>query len=309
MPIYLPIAEMPIDMFFLLGIGAAVGFVSGLFGVGGGFLLTPLLVFAGVPSAVAVGSVSAQVAASSASGALSYWRRGAVDGRLALILLASGMVGSGVGAWVFALLRRIGQLDLFIALSYAILLGGIGAYMLVESVGAIRARRRGEEPPARRPRPRGAGRRMPFRMFFPKSRMVVSAVPIVVLGVVIGFFGTMLGIGGGFLIVPALIYLLRVPIGLVVGTSLVQMVATMAFATFLQAAGNHTVDVVLAFVLMIGGVGGAQFGASLGRRLRGEQLRVLLALLILAVGLRFVADLVLTPADVWSVARVIGGAP
>lgn len=310
MQLYLPIAEWPVNMFVVFGLGAAVGFISGMFGVGGGFLLTPLLVFSGISPAVAVATVSAQVVASSTSGVLSYWRRKAIDWKLATWLLVGGMTGSGIGVLVFAQLRRVGQLDLVIGLCYVVLLGFIGSFMLWESVGVLLASRADQPPSPRKLRQHGWVHSLPFPVRFPRSRLVISAIPVLVLGLAIGFFGTLLGIGGGFLIVPALIYLIKVPPSVVVGTSLVQMVATMAFATFLQAATNHTVDIVLGFLLMVGGVIGAQFGAQIGQRLRGEQLRALLGLLILAVGIRFAYELVGTPSELYSLDRqAIGGAP
>jgi uncharacterized membrane protein YfcA len=308
MQLYLPIAEWPVNMFMIFGVGGAVGFISGMFGVGGGFLLTPLLVFSGISPAVAVGSVSAQVAASSTSGALSYWRRKLIDWKLAAFLLVGGMLGSVVGVQTFALLRRVGQLDLVIGLCYVVFLGFVGAFMTWESLGAILAARRNEVPKPAKQRQHGLLQTLPFKVRFPRSRLVLSAIPVLGLGLGIGFLGTLLGIGGGFLIVPALIYLLRVPSNLVVGTSLVQMVVTMSFTTFLQAANNHTVDIVLAFILMIGGVIGAQFGAQIGQRLKGEQLRALLGLLILAVGIRFAIELVATPLDRYSLSLVLGTA-
>lgn len=308
MQLYLPIAEWPVNMFVVFGLGAAVGFISGMFGVGGGFLLTPLLVFSGISPAVAVATVSAQVAASSTSGALSYWRRKAIDWKLAAWLLLGGLVGSAIGVEVFALLRRIGQLDLVIGLCYVVLLGFIGSFMLWESVGVLLARRTDQPVVPQKLRQHGWMHGLPFPIRFPRSRLVISAIPVLTLGLGIGFLGTLLGIGGGFLIVPALIYLLKVPPSVVVGTSLVQMVATMAFATFLQAATNHTVDIVLGLLLMVGGVIGAQFGAQIGQRLRGEQLRALLALLILAVGIRFAYELVATPNELYSLdLHAIGG--
>ncbi|NLH79236.1 MAG: sulfite exporter TauE/SafE family protein [Phyllobacteriaceae bacterium] len=307
MQLYLPIAEWPVNMFMIFGVGGAVGFISGMFGVGGGFLLTPLLVFYGISPAVAVASVSAQVAASSTSGALSYWRRRLIDWKLATFLLAGGMIGSAFGVEVFALLRRVGQLDLVIGACYVVFLGFVGIFMTWESIGTILAARRGVPPPPPKPRRHGMMQTLPFQVRFHRSRLVVSAIPVVALGLGIGFLGTLLGIGGGFMIVPALIYLLKVPANLVVGTSLVQMVVTMAFATFLQSATNHTVDIVLAFLLMIGGVIGAQFGAQIGQRLKGEQLRALLGLLILAVGIRFAIELVVTPADRYSISIPVGG--
>lgn len=310
MQLYLPIAEWPVNMFLVFGVGGAVGFISGMFGVGGGFLLTPLLVFSGVSPAVAVASVSAQVVASSTSGALSYWRRKAIDWKLAVFLLVSGMAGSAIGVATFAALRRVGQLDLVISVCYVVLLGFLGSFMTWEAIGALWSSRRQDVAAPKKLRQHGWIHGLPLQVRFPRSRLAISAIPVIVLGMGIGFFGSLLGIGGGFLIVPAMIYLLKVPSSLVVGTSLVQMVATMSFATFLQAATNQTVDIVLAFLLMVGGVIGAQFGAQIGQRLRGEQLRALLGLLILAVGIRFAVELVMPPGDVYSLDRhAVGGRP
>ncbi|MDK9697286.1 MAG: sulfite exporter TauE/SafE family protein [Siculibacillus sp.] len=309
MLLYLPVAEWPVNMFVIFGLGAAVGFISGMFGVGGGFLLTPLLVFSGISPAVAVATVSAQVVASSTSGALSYWRRKSIDWKMAGYLLVGGMLGSWIGVQVFALLRTIGQLDLVVGLCYVVFLGFIGGFMVVESIGALFAARSAEKRSPKKLREHNWIHGLPFRVRFPRSRLVISAIPVLLLGTGIGFLGTLLGIGGGFLIVPAMIYLLKVPANVVVGTSLVQMVVTMSFATFLQAAQNHTVDIVLGLLLMVGGVIGAQFGAQIGQRLRGEQLRALLGLLILSVGLRFAYDLVVTPAARYTVAVQVGGAP
>jgi uncharacterized membrane protein YfcA len=309
MLLYLPVAEWPVNMFVIFGLGAAVGFISGMFGVGGGFLLTPLLVFSGISPSVAVATVSAQVVASSTSGAISYWRRKAIDWKLAGYLLVGGMIGSWVGVRVFAVLRTVGQLDLVVGLCYVVFLGFIGGFMVIESVGALFAARSGEIGPPKKLREHNWIHGLPLRVRFPRSRLVISAIPVVVLGTGIGFLGTLLGIGGGFLIVPAMIYLLKVPAAVVVGTSLVQMVVTMSFTTFLQAAQNHTVDIVLGLLLMVGGVIGAQFGVQIGQRLRGEQLRALLGLLILSVGLRFAYDLVVTPMARYTVTVQVGGAP
>ncbi|WP_333825619.1 sulfite exporter TauE/SafE family protein [Pinisolibacter sp.] len=309
MLLYLPVAEWPVNMFVIFGLGGAVGFISGMFGVGGGFLLTPLLVFSGISPAVAVATVSAQVVASSTSGALSYWRRRAIDWKMAGYLLVGGMVGSWVGVRVFAQLRSLGQLDLVVGLCYVVFLGFIGGFMTFESIGAMFAARSKTPQPPKKLRAHNWIHGLPFRVRFPRSRLVISAIPVILLGTGIGFLGTLLGIGGGFLIVPAMIYLLKVPANVVVGTSLVQMVATMSFSTFLQAAQNHTVDIVLGFLLMVGGVIGAQFGVQIGQRLRGEQLRALLGLLILAVGLRFAYELVVTPGERYTVAVQVGGVP
>ena len=307
MLLYLPIAELPVNIFVLFGMGAAVGFLSGMFGVGGGFLLTPLLVFSGISPAVAVASVSSQLVASSASGTLTYWRKKSIDWKLAAVLVVGGLAGSLLGVMVFGRLRQLGQLDLVIGICYVVFLGAVGALMLIEAIGAIWRLKRTAPPPLKKLRQHGWVHKLPFKLRFQKSRLYISAVPVVALGTVIGFLGTLLGIGGGFLIVPALIYLLKVPTNVVIGTSLVQMVATMAFATVLQAVTNHTVDIVLAMILMVGGVIGAQFGAQVGMRLRGEHLRALLGLLILSVGVRFLIDLVITPSELFSFHTIAGG--
>ncbi len=307
MQIYLPIAELPINMFMILGMGAAVGFLSGLFGIGGGFLLTPLLIFTGISPAVAVATVTAQVVASSSSGALTYWRRKSIDFKLAGVLLAGGVVGSAIGVWLFALLRQMGQLDLVISISYVTFLSLIGGLMLVESIRAILRARAGQTIALRRPGQHNWIHGLPFKMRFRRSRLYISVIPIAVLGLLIGFLGSVLGIGGGFIMVPALIYLLRVPTNVVIGTSLVQILFTMAAATILHAMTNHSVDAVLGLMLMIGGVMGAQFGAQMGQKLRGEQLRALLALVVLAVGVRFAVDLIIMPDELFSLSIQVGG--
>ena len=306
MELYLPIAEMPMNVFILLGMGAAVGFLSGMFGVGGGFLLTPLLIFSGITPAVAVATVSSQIVASSASGTLVYLRKKAIDLKLGGYLLVSGMAGSFVGVWLYTLLRALGQLDLVISLAYVTFLGTIGALMLTEALRAIAAQRAGRPLPVRRPGHHGLVHRLPFKVRFKRSKLYISAIPVVALGVSIGFLGALLGIGGGFIMVPALIYLLKVPTTIVIGTTLMQTLGTMAFATVMQSATNQTVDVVLGLCLMIGGVIGAQFGAQVGQRLRGETLRALLGLLVLSVGLRFAVDLVATPEEFYSISSPAG---
>ena len=309
MLIYLPIAEMPVNMLIVLGMGGAVGFLSGLFGVGGGFLLTPLLIFSGIPPVVAVATVAPQIVASSASAALSYWRRRMIDFKLATVLLTAGILGSGLGVLVFNALRAGGQLDLIVSLCYVTFLGLIGGLMLNESVRAMINARRGRPTPLRRPGQHNWVHGLPFKMRFKKSRLYVSVIPIIVLGVFIGFLGTLLGIGGGFILVPALIYLLRVPTNVVIGTSLIQILATMAVATVLHAASDQSVDVILALILMVGGVIGAQFGARIGLSIRGDQLRALLGLLVIAVAVRFLAGLVATPVEPYALAQIIGAGP
>ena len=309
MLIYLPIAELSVNMFIIFGMGAAVGFLSGLFGVGGGFLLTPLLIFSGVPPVVSVATVASQIVASSASAALSYWRRKMIDMRLATVLSLAGIVGTLIGVFVFNLLHDLGQLDLIVAISYVTFLGTVGGLMLTESVRAIINARAGRPAPIRRPGHHIWIHRLPLKMRFKRSRLYVSAIPVVGLGVGIGFLGALLGIGGGFIMVPALIYLLRVPTNLVIGTSLVQIVATMSVATILHALTNNSVDAVLAIILMVGGVIGAQFGARIGQNIRGDQLRVLLALLVLAVALRFFTGLVGEPDERYALSLLSGAAP
>ena len=303
MEIYLPIAEMPVNVFLILAMGIAVGFVSGLFGIGGGFLMTPLLIFTGIPPAVAVASVSTHIAASSFSGAISFWRRRALDPALAMMLLTGGIIGTFGGVWVFSLLRRIGQLDITIGLSYVVLLGIVGALMVFESARAIVRAHQGRPVELRRGGSHTWVHGLPFKLRFKVSKIYVSAIPVVGIGFVIGFIGALMGIGGGFLLVPLLIYVLRVPTNIVIGTSMVLTLCTMASATVMHAATNHLVDAVLALILMVGGVTGAQFGARAGQKIRGEQLRLLLGLLVLAVGLRFAYDLVARPQDLYSIRR------
>jgi hypothetical protein len=303
--LYLPIAELTVNMFLFLGMGGAVGFISGMFGVGGGFLLTPLLIFTGIPPAVAVASVTPQIVASSASAALSYWSRRLIDEKMTLLLAAGGSGGSALGVLVFRALRSVGQLDLIIALAYVVFLGFIGTIMLRESVRALLRSRSGRA--ALVPGHHNWIHGLPFKMRFRRSKLYVSVLPIVVLGSGIGFLGSILGLGGGFIMVPALIYLLRVPTNVVIGTSLAYTLITMAVATVLQASANKTVDIMLALVLMVGGVIGAQFGARVGQALRGEQLRALLAALVLMVALRVLFGLFSAPENAYSL-RVLGGA-
>ena len=301
MQIYLPIADIPVNIFLLLAMGAAVGFVSGMFGIGGGFLMTPLLIFVGITPAVAVASVSSHIAASSFSGALSYWRRRAIDPSLALVLMIGGTLGTALGVSTFTLLRSLGQLDLMIALSYVALLKSVGVVMFWEGLRAIMRARQGALPTVRRPGSHVWIHGLPLKMRFKRSKIYVSVIPVIGIGLLIGFLGAVMGIGGGFILVPLLIYILRVPTSTVIGTSMVLTLATMMIATMLHAVSNHLVDAVLALILMVGGVTGAQFGARAGQMIRGEQLRLLLGLLILAVGIRFAVELVIRPADLFTI--------
>ena len=299
MQIYLPIAELSVNVFILLGLGGGVGVLSGLFGVGGGFLMTPLLIFIGIPPAVAVATEANQIVASSVSGVLAHWKRGNVDVKMGSLLLIGGIVGSTVGVWLFKLLRELGQVDLFVSLAYVVFLGAIGGLMFVESTRSILR--------SRRP---GARRRklhqhtwmhgLPFKMRFRKSKLYISAILPLTVGLFVGVLSAMMGVGGGFVMVPAMIYLLGMPTAVVVGTSLFQIIFVTANATILQASINQTVDVVLALLLLVGGVIGAQVGAIFGSRLPGEKLRVLLALMVLGVCAWLLVGLIATPDDLFS---------
>ncbi|MDO1580932.1 sulfite exporter TauE/SafE family protein [Rhizobium oryzicola] len=305
MTVYLPIAELSVNIFIILGMGAAVGFLSGMFGVGGGFLITPLLIFYNVPPVVAVATGANQVVASSVSGAITHFRRGTLDVKLGTVLLMGGLAGASVGIWIFSWLRRIGQLDLIISILYVVFLGTIGGLMLAESLRAMRRAARNEALPLKRPGQHNWVHRLPLKMRFKKSKIYLSAIPVVGLGFAIGILTSVMGVGGGFIMVPAMIYLLRIPTNVVVGTSLFQIIFVTAYTTMVQAATNYSVDIVLATFLMVAGVIGAQYGVRVGQKLRGEQLRALLGLLVLAVGLRLALDLVLTPDDIYSIA--VGG--
>ena len=299
MQIYLPVAELSVDVFLLLGMGAGVGVLSGLFGVGGGFLMTPLLIFIGIPPPVAVASEANQLVATSVSGVLAHWRRGGVDFKMGLVLLAGGVLGSGLGVWLFKLLRGLGQIDLAISLCYVVFLGIVGALMMTESLRALLRKRRGV---ARR----GKLHRhmwihgLPLKMRFQKSRLYISAVMPFLIGLLVGLLAAIMGVGGGFIMVPAMIYLLGMPTSMVAGTSLFQILFVVSTVTLLQSAANQTVDVILALLLLAGSVVGVQVGTRLGARLPGEQFRVLLAALVLAVCLKLLFDLVTPPDDLFS---------
>ncbi|MCB2106471.1 MAG: sulfite exporter TauE/SafE family protein [Rhodobacteraceae bacterium] len=302
MQIYLPIAEMSVNAFLILGMGGAVGLLSGMFGVGGGFLMTPLLIFVGVPPAVAVGTEANQIVASSVSGVFAHMRRGNVDLKMGAVLTVGGFLGSGIGVWVFSILRGLGQIELAISLSYVIFLGIIGALMLWESLPGVISRRKNA--PSLSPNARGAGRHtwihgLPFKMRFTRSRLYISAVVPFGIGFVVGVLAAIMGVGGGFIMVPAMIYLIGMPTQVVIGTSLFQIIFVTANTTFLQATINQTVDVILAILLLIGAVIGAQIGARIASRMKSVQLRSLLALIVLGVALRLAFDLVATPGDLF----------
>ncbi|ABA78361.1 TSUP family transporter [Rhodobacter sphaeroides] len=299
MQLYLPIAEVSVNIFLLLGLGGIVGFMSGMFGVGGGFLITPLLFFIGIPPAVAVATGANQVVASSVSGVLAQLKRKTVDFRMGLVLLAGGVAGSAFGVAVFARLNTLGQVDLFVQLSYVLFLGLVGALMLQESVRALRRARR-PDAPVKRARQHGWAHKMPFKMKFRASGLYISVIPPLMVGAFVGFLAAIMGAGGGFIMVPAMIYLLGMPTKIVIGTSLFQIIFVTAFTTVMHAVTSQTVDMALAFLLIVGGVVGAQIGARIGVRLRAEQLRILLSLLVLAVCGKIAADLLIRPNELYS---------
>ena len=280
MQIYLPIAEMSVNIFLILGMGGGVGFLSGLFGVGGGFLMTPLLIFIGIPPAVAVATEANQIVASSVSGVLAHWRRGNVDFKMGVLLLIGGVIGSTFGGWLFTFLKGLGQIDLVIKLN------------------AIRQRNKRKP---KRSHSHNWMHGLPFKMRFRKSRLYISAVLPILIGIVVGILSAIMGVGGGFVMVPAMIYLLGMPTAVVVGTSLFQIIFVTANVTVLQSVSNQTVDIVLALLLLIGGVIGAQIGARFGSRMQGEHLRSLLALIVIMVCLKLTFDLVVTPSDIYSI--------
>jgi hypothetical protein len=302
MEIYLPIAEMSVQWIVILGMGLGVGFLSGLFGVGGGFLLTPLLVFYGIPSGVAVATTLSHITASSISGAVAQWKKRAIDFKMAGVMMLGGMAGTGVGVWLFAIMRRAGQMDLVVSLTYVPMLGIIGGIMLNESLKTLRAQRSGNAPARIYPVNHVWIHGLPLKARFRQSRLYISIIPPLVIGFLVGAMSAVMGIGGGFIIVPAMIYLLRMPTNVVIGTSLVQIIGVAIVTTMLQATSNYAVDIVLAAILVVGGVVGAQFGVRAGAKLRGEQIRLLLALLVLAVALRLLWGLVVRPADFYSIA-------
>lgn len=303
MLVYLPIAEVSVNAFLLLGLGGLVGVLSGMFGVGGGFLMTPLLFFIGIPPAVAVATEANQIVASSFSGVLAHVRRKTVDFRMGTVLLVGGLIGAALGVVVFNYLKSLGQVDLLVRLCYVVFLGVIGGMMFFESLRAIRHTRSGK-PPRRKKHNWIHG--LPLKMRFRTSGLYISVIPPVLVGVVVGILAAIMGVGGGFIMVPAMIYLLGMPTKVVVGTSLFQIIFVTAFTTLLHATTNFTVDIVLAVLLLVGGVIGAQIGTSIGTKMKAEQLRILLAIMVLAVCAKLGLDLLLTPAELYSIGDAEG---
>ncbi|MBU2999622.1 sulfite exporter TauE/SafE family protein [Roseovarius nubinhibens] len=299
MQIYLPIAEVSVNAFLLLGLGGIVGILSGMFGVGGGFLMTPLLFFIGIPPAVAVATEANQIVASSFSGVLAHFRRKTVDLRMGTVLLVGGLCGAAVGVVLFNYLKSMGQVDLLVKLCYVVFLGIIGGMMFFESLRAIRKSRAGGPPPKRKKHT--FIHKMPFKMRFRTSGLYISVIPPLIVGVCVGILAAIMGVGGGFIMVPAMIYLLGMPTKVVVGTSLFQIIFVTAFTTLLHATTNYTVDIALAVLLLVGGVIGAQIGTRIGTKLKAEQLRILLAIMVLAVCFKLALDLLIEPSELYSI--------
>jgi len=299
MQIYLPIAEVSVNIFLLLGLGGLVGVLSGMFGVGGGFLMTPLLFMIGIPPAVAVATEANQIVASSFSGVLAHLKRKTVDIKMGIVLLIGGLVGATIGVWVFKYLKSIGQVELLVTISYVVFLGLIGSLMFVESLNAIRKSKK----PGARPRKKRHNwiHGLPFKMRFRTSGLYISVIPPLLVGLSVGILAAIMGVGGGFIMVPAMIYLLGMPTKVVVGTSLFQIIFVTAFTTLSHATQTFTVDAVLAVILLTGGVIGAQIGARIGVKLKAEQLRILLAIMVLAMSFKLATDLLLMPSELYSI--------
>ena len=304
MQIYLPIAEVSVNAFLLLGLGGMVGVLSGMFGVGGGFLMTPLLFFIGIPPAVAVATEANQIVASSFSGVLAHLKRKTVDLRMGTVLLIGGLIGSALGVQIFNTLKALGQVDLLVKLTYVVFLGIIGSLMFVESLNAMRRSKKANAAPKRKKH--NWVHNLPFKMKFRVSGLYISVIPPLMVGVFVGILAAIMGVGGGFVMVPAMIYLLGMPTKVVVGTSLFQIIFVTGFTTLLHATTNYTVDMALAVLLLVGGVIGAQIGTRIGVYLKAEQLRVLLALMVLGVCGKLALDLLLMPSELYSID--LGGA-
>ncbi|MBT5296001.1 MAG: sulfite exporter TauE/SafE family protein [Octadecabacter sp.] len=304
MQVYLPIAEVSVNAFLLLGLGGIVGILSGMFGVGGGFLMTPLLFFIGIPPAVAVATEAVQIVASSFSGVLAHLRRKSVDLRMGTVLLIGGLFGAALGVLLFNYLKSLGQVDLLVKLCYVVFLGVIGGLMFVESWRAIRRSKVVGGPPLRKKH--GWVHALPFKLKFRVSGLYISVIPPLIVGLLVGILAAIMGVGGGFIMVPAMIYLLGMPTKVVIGTSLFQIIFVTAFTTMLHATTNFTVDIVLAVLLLVGGVIGAQVGARIGVKMKAEQLRILLAIMVLVVCGKLALDLLLVPSELYSLGAAQG---
>ena len=300
MQIYLPIAEVSVNIYLLLIMGSFVGFLSGMFGVGGGFLMTPLLIFVGIPPSVAVATEINQILASAVSGGIVHWMRRTIDVKMGIVLVIGGLIGSYIGVTVFTFLHHIGQIDLVISICYILFLGVIGILMLAESLKALYVIRKKKLISPNRSGQHSWFHGLPLKMRFRTSHLYISIIPPIVIGIIVGLLAAIMGVGGGFIMIPAMIYILRMPTDVVIGTSLFQIIFVTAVASVLHSVENQSVDLILALILLIGGVTGAQFGVRVGQKLYAEQLRAFLAMLVLCVCCIVVVNLVMTPENLYS---------
>lgn len=306
MQIYLPIAEIPVNILVILAFGFLTGVLAGIFGIGGGFLATPLLMFIGISPAIAVATSANQITASSVSGLLTHLKRSAVDIKMGLILLIGGLVGSAIGIWIFSILQSLGQIDLTVSLVYVIFLGTIGSLMLVESTRVI-LEKKFDFTFAKKNKIGFVARmvkkanKLPFKIYFPKSQIRTSLLLPLILGLLVGILVSIMGIGGGFIMIPVMVYILRMPSNVIVGTSLFQITFIAGNVTFWQAYTNHNVDVVLAFLMIIGSVIGAQIGSRIGYKINADSLRSLLAIMILAVCIKMTLNLFVDPLSIYNI--------
>ena len=303
MSIYLPIAELSVNIFLLLSLGGVVGFLSGMFGLGGGFLMTPILIFMGIPTNVAVATSANQIVASSISGTIGYWRQGLVDFKMGGVLLIGSFFGSILGVWIFSKLVALGQIDTVISILYFSLLTSIGLIMLIESSQVIRDRVR-RKTVKRKIHYHNWAHKLPFKMKFYKSKLYISAIPPIIIGFVIGILSATMGIGGTFILIPAMIYFLGMPTSKVIGTSLFQIIFVTALVTLLHATTTFAVDAVLAFFLIIASVIGAQLGVLAANKLRGEEIRALLAIIVLGVATKIALDLLVEPSEIFNISVI-----
>ena len=301
MQIYLPIAEISVNILLLIGLGGIVGILSGMFGVGGGFLMTPFLFFIGIPPAVAVASEANQILGASFSGAIAHFRRKNVDIKMGFLLILGGIIGSIFGVELFRIFKNLGQLELIIKVCYVLFLGIIGIIMFFESLRALNYKSKNIK--VRKTRHHSWVQGLPLKMRFRTSNLYISSIPAVFIGFFVGILASIMGIGGGFIIVPAMIYILGMPTKVVVGTSLFQIIFVTGVTTYLHAVKNFSVDIILSFLLLVGGVIGAQFGVRIGLKLKAEQLRILLAILVLAMCLKITLELFITPVEIFTLVR------
>tara|TARA_Y100001970_G_scaffold292079_1_gene431837 strand:+ start:1137 stop:2051 length:915 start_codon:yes stop_codon:yes gene_type:complete len=304
MSIYLPIAEMNINIFLIVFIGMLVGALSGLFGVGGGFLMTPLLIFLGIPPVVAVGSEAPHVLASSVSGVIAHWRKKNVDFKMGFFLLSGGIVGSTLGVYLFKLLKIYGQIDIVIQFLFLIFLGFIGISMAFESAKTTIKNYRTTSAIRTKLHQHSWIHGLPFKLRFHRSKLYISAIPPILIGFFVGVLSAMMGVGGGFIMIPAMVYILGMSTNVVVGTSLFQIIFVTANSTFFQSYLNQTVDIVLSSLMILGGVIGAQIGVRIGSKLKAEYLRGILAILVLLVCAKILTDLILTPTDLFTTSLI-----